>query len=98
RRAAGGRVETVRKEKPEETEGAAEAAAPAKKPARAAKPPRAEGGKAAKTSKQAPAKGPSRPGPSNRGAQTLRASRWIAQDASGGPACGPSPGAFFFSR
>jgi large subunit ribosomal protein L17 len=72
RRAAGGRVETVRKEKPEEGESAEGAGPAAKKAARAAaaRPPRPEktGGKAGKTSKQAPAKGPSRTGPSKRGA------------------------------
>jgi large subunit ribosomal protein L17 len=74
RRAAGGRVETVRKEKPEEGEGAEGAEPAAKKAARAAasalRPPRPEkvSGKAGKTSKQAPAKGPSRTGPSKRGA------------------------------
>jgi large subunit ribosomal protein L17 len=72
RRAAGGRVETVRKEKPEEVEGDEGAEPAAKKSARAAapRPPRPEktAGKAGKTSKQAPAKGPSRTGPSKRGA------------------------------
>lgn len=70
RRAAGGRVETVRKEKPEEVESAEGAEPAAKKSARAARPPRPEktAGKAGKTSKQAPAKGPSRTGPSKRGA------------------------------
>ena len=68
RRASGGRVDTVRKDKAEETEGAGEAPVPAKKSARAARPARPEGGKAGKTSKQAPAKGPSRTGPSKRGA------------------------------
>lgn len=74
RRAAGGRVETVRKEKPEEGESAEGAEPGAKKAARAAasaiRPPRPEktAGKAGKTSKQAPAKGPSRTGPSKRGA------------------------------
>lgn len=70
RRAAGGRVETVRKEKPEEGEGDERAEAAPTKSARAARPPRPEktAGKAGKTSKQAPAKGPSRTGPSKRGA------------------------------
>jgi large subunit ribosomal protein L17 len=69
RRAAGGRVDTVRKEKPEEAEGVEGAEPATKKPARAAKPGRPEkAGKAAKASKQAPAKGPSRTGPSKRGA------------------------------
>ncbi len=66
RRAAGGRVETVRKQKAEAPEGAGEAEAAPKKPLRAGKAPRA--GKAAKPSRQAPAKGPSRTGPSKRGA------------------------------
>ncbi len=64
RRAAGGRVETVRKQKPESPEEAAEAAP--KKPLKAGRAPRT--GKAAKPSKQAPAKGPGRTGPSKRGA------------------------------
>lgn len=69
RRAAGGRVDTVRKAKPEEAEGEEAAEAAPKKPAKAAKPPRPEKtGKAGKISKQAPAKGPSRTGPSKRGA------------------------------
>jgi large subunit ribosomal protein L17 len=74
RRAAGGRVETVRKQKPEEGESTEGADPAAKKAARAAasalRPPRPEkaAGKAGKTSKQAPAKGPSRTGPSKRGA------------------------------
>jgi large subunit ribosomal protein L17 len=69
RRAAGGRVDTVRKDKSEEAEGAEGAEPAPKKPARAAKPARPEkAGKAGKASKQAPAKGPSRTGPSKRGA------------------------------
>ena len=65
RRASGGRVETVRKERPEGGEGEeAREAAP--------KPPRkASGGKAERTkphAKPAPKKGPSRTGPSKRGA------------------------------
>jgi large subunit ribosomal protein L17 len=71
RRAAGGRVETVRKKKPKEGEGDEEAEeSAAKKGVRAARSPRPEksAGKAGKTSKQAPAKGPSRTGPSKRGA------------------------------
>jgi large subunit ribosomal protein L17 len=72
RRAAGGRVETVRKQKPESGEGDEGAEPASKKTARAAsaRPPRPEktAGKAGKTSKQAPAKGPSRTGPSKRGA------------------------------
>ena len=65
RRATGGRVETVRKQKPEEDEGEERAEAAPKSP-RGGKPPR--GGKASKPSKQGPAKGPSRTGPSKRGA------------------------------
>jgi large subunit ribosomal protein L17 len=65
RRASGGRVETVRKEKPEGAEGEeAREAAP--------RPPRkASGAKSERTkpaSKTAPKKGPSRTGPSKRGA------------------------------
>lgn len=64
RRASGGRVETVRKEKPEPEEAEAEER-PAEKPA-------ARKGKAArekaKPSTTAPKKGPSRTGPSKRGA------------------------------
>src|SRR5512135_1921857 len=64
RRASGGRVETVRKEKPEGGEGEeAREAAP--------KPPRkASGGKerTKPAAKPAPKKGPSRTGPSKRGA------------------------------
>src|SRR5215831_8240587 len=70
RRAAGGKVDTVRKEKPEGAEGetAGEEGA-SRKPARAARPARPEkAGKAQKASKQAPSKGPSRTGPSKRGA------------------------------
>jgi large subunit ribosomal protein L17 len=66
RRATGGRVETVRKQKPEAPAGAEEAEAAPKKAAKAGKAPRA--GKAAKATKQAPSKGPSRTGPSKRGA------------------------------
>ncbi len=62
RRASGGRVETVRKEKTEGTEGAVEAPKPAKK----ARPARPE--KAAKApAKAAPKKGPSRTGHTKRG-------------------------------
>ncbi len=67
RRASGGRVETVRKEKPEGAEGDEKAEAAPKKPPKGGKSPRGEK-KAAKASKQAPAKGPSRSGPSKRGA------------------------------
>jgi large subunit ribosomal protein L17 len=67
RRASGGRVETVRKQKADAQEGAEEKAEAApKKSLKAGKAPRA--GKASKPSKQAPAKGPSRTGPSKRGA------------------------------
>jgi large subunit ribosomal protein L17 len=62
RRAAGGRVETVRKEKPEGAEGAEEAPKPPKK----ARPTRTE--KAAKApAKGGPKKGPSRTGHTKRG-------------------------------
>jgi large subunit ribosomal protein L17 len=65
RRAAGGRVETVRKEKAEGAEGA-EGAAEAAKPAKKARPARPErGAKAA--AKGAPKKGPSRTGHTKRG-------------------------------
>ncbi len=60
RRASGGRVETVRKEKPEAGEGG-EA-----RPARKASGPKPEKTKPA--AKPAPKKGPSRTGPSKRGA------------------------------
>jgi large subunit ribosomal protein L17 len=64
RRAAGGRVETVRKEKPEEAEGAAPAEAP--KPPKKARPARPE--KSARAAaKAAPKKGPSRTGHTKRG-------------------------------
>ena len=67
RRATGGRVETVRKQKPEgEPSDEERSEAPAKKAAKVMKPPR--GGKTSKASKQGPAKGPSRTGPSKRGA------------------------------
>jgi large subunit ribosomal protein L17 len=64
RRAAGGRVETVRKQKPE-GEGAEEARE-GQKPPRKAVAPKAERVKPA--AKPAPKKGPSRTGPSKRGA------------------------------
>jgi large subunit ribosomal protein L17 len=65
RRMTGGRVETVRKQKAEaEGEESAAEEAPRKAP-RKAKGGRSEGGKAAKP---APKKGPSRTGPSKRGA------------------------------
>jgi large subunit ribosomal protein L17 len=67
RRATGGRVETVRKQKPEAEDGGEERAEAApKKAPKAGKPARS--GKAAKQSRQGPAKGPSRTGPSKRGA------------------------------
>ena len=65
RRAGGGRVETVRKQKPEaKEEGEAAEAAPRKSP-KGAKPPRGAG--RAKPGRQAPSKGPSRTGPTKRG-------------------------------
>ncbi len=65
RRATGGRVETVRKQKPdqEESDDALEAAP--KKPPKAPKSPR--GGRAGRPAKPAPSKGPSRTGPTKRG-------------------------------
>jgi large subunit ribosomal protein L17 len=65
RRASGGRVETVRKEKPAGGEGE-EAREAAPKPPRKASAPKAERTKPA--AKPAPKKGPSRTGPSKRGA------------------------------
>jgi large subunit ribosomal protein L17 len=65
RRAAGGRVETVRKEKAEGAEGA-EGAAEAAKPAKKARPTRPERGARA-AAKAAPKKGPSRTGHTKRG-------------------------------
>lgn len=71
RRAAGGRVDTVRKEKPEEAdEGGGEevAGSTPKKAAKQARPTRSvKKPKAAKPAKQAPAKGPSRTGHTKRG-------------------------------
>lgn len=65
RRASAGRVETVRKEKPEaETSG--EEKPPKKAASAKARPPRGE--KKEKVSRTAPKKGPSRTGPSKRGA------------------------------
>jgi large subunit ribosomal protein L17 len=64
RRASGGRVETVRKAKPE-AEGAEEARE-GQKPPRKAAAPKAE--KVKPAAKPAPKKGPSRTGPSKRGA------------------------------
>ena len=65
RRATGGRVETVRKQKPETGEGEETAEASARKSPKTPKPPR--GGKAAKPGRQAPSKGPSRTGHTKRG-------------------------------
>ncbi len=62
RRAAGGRVETVRKQKPEGEGGEGEAPRPSRKAA-APKPERVK-----PAAKPAPKKGPSRTGPSKRGA------------------------------
>jgi large subunit ribosomal protein L17 len=71
RRASGGRVETVRKEKPEPEEGAGgEGGAAEGREERKAGPkaPRPTRGPKGKTAKPAPKKGPSRTGPSKRGA------------------------------
>ena len=65
RRASGGRVETVRKEKPEPEEAEGEKERRAEKPARRGK---GGGSDKVKASKAAPKKGPSRTGPSKRGA------------------------------
>jgi large subunit ribosomal protein L17 len=62
RRASGGRVETVRKEKPE---GEGESEGSGKPPARKSAAPKSKPGSVAKP---APKKGPSRTGPSKRGA------------------------------
>jgi large subunit ribosomal protein L17 len=67
RRAARGRVETVRKEKPEAEGGEGDEAPRETRRAQAPKPGRAKGGKAA-TKKGPNQKGPSRTGPSKRGA------------------------------
>jgi large subunit ribosomal protein L17 len=64
RRAAGGRVDTVRKEKAEPEEGEEGRSARQAKP-RQEKPPRGE--KREKAPRQGPKKGPSRTGPSKRG-------------------------------
>src|SRR5262245_9726534 len=64
RRAAGGRVETVRKQKAEEEQGEEVAEAASKKGPKAPRPTR---GKGAKPAKQAPTKGPSRTGHTKRG-------------------------------
>lgn len=66
RRAAAGRVDTVRKEKPEPEEGEEERKLARGVPLpKKAKPPRAD--TAAKAARPAPKKGPSRTGPSKRG-------------------------------
>ncbi|HKF42270.1 MAG TPA: 50S ribosomal protein L17 [Thermoanaerobaculia bacterium] len=65
RRATGGRVETVRKQKPE-TEDEAETAEP-KKQAKPRKPPRGGKAETGKAAKKAPTKGPSRTGHTKRG-------------------------------
>jgi large subunit ribosomal protein L17 len=69
RRAAGGRVETVRKEKPEpdEAEGE-EGEAPVERKTGPKTPRPTRGGKTSKAAKPGPKKGPSRTGPSKRGA------------------------------
>lgn len=66
RRAAGGRVETVRKQKPQGDAEGGEEARESQKPPRKASAPKAERVKPA--AKPAPKKGPSRTGPSKRGA------------------------------
>lgn len=68
RRAAGGRVETVRKEKPESAESEGAEDAPAERSAGPKKPRPTRGGKSAKAARPGPKKGPSRTGPSKRGA------------------------------
>ena len=68
RRASGGRVETVRKEKPEPPEGGSEEAPAAERKTGPRKPRPTREGKPAKASKTGPKKGPSRTGPSKRGA------------------------------
>jgi large subunit ribosomal protein L17 len=65
RRATGGRVETVRKQKPDEEESDDALEAAPKKPPKAPKSPR--GGRAGRPVKPAPSKGPSRTGPTKRG-------------------------------
>ncbi len=65
RRAGGGRVETVRKRKPEAEEAEEASEAAPKKSPKAPKLPR--GGKASRPGRQAPSKGPSRTGPTKRG-------------------------------
>ena len=69
RRASGGRVETVRKEKPEPSEGGGSEEAPAAERKTGPRKPRpTREGKPAKAAKTGPKKGPSRTGPSKRGA------------------------------
>lgn len=69
RRASGGRVETVRKQKPEAEESEGEAGAEGREERKAGpKAPRPTRGPKGKTAKAAPKKGPSRTGPSKRGA------------------------------
>jgi large subunit ribosomal protein L17 len=71
RRASGGRVETVRKEKPEPEEGeggAEQGESPAERKAGPKAPRPTRGGKSSKAAKPGPKKGPSRTGPSKRGA------------------------------
>ena len=66
RRATGGRVETVRKQKPE-AEEETDSAEAKKQQAKAKKPPRGARAEAGKAAKKAPAKGPSRTGHTKRG-------------------------------
>src|SRR5512143_658145 len=67
RRATAGRVETVRKQKPEGEEEAESAEAAPKKATKVRKPPRGGRAEAGKAAKKAPAKGPSRTGHTKRG-------------------------------
>ncbi len=68
RRASGGRVETVRKEKPEAPEGGSEEVPAAERKTGPRKPRPTREGKPSKAAKTGPKKGPSRTGPSKRGA------------------------------
>ena len=68
RRASGGRVETVRKEKPEPAQGGSEEAPAAERKTGPRKPRPTREGKPSKAAKTGPKKGPSRTGPSKRGA------------------------------
>ena len=68
RRASGGRVETVRKDKPEPEEGAEGEGSAEERKAGPKAPRPTRGGKGKTTAKAAPKKGPSRTGPSKRGA------------------------------